>query len=837
MRPNDDGRPEPDGGDPAGAAGAAPTDNELHRLCAESAPYGILIHDLEGRILLFNRPLEAITGYARSEIADIAAWCERMYPDPAYRALVAREGAARLSEKGVRVREAMITSRDGRKRLCRFNSILLPQPRLRLVYIRDIHEPAAAAGASFPAHPLADGLPSESMSPSFTWQRADGEYRLAGYNRAAEKLAGPGLSACLAESAAVLYGARPDLVEDLRRCFAAQGVIRRRCTHGFGHVETPGTYEATFRFLPPDSVILRLEDLSELRRAEDRLHESERKFTEFADLLPEIVFETDAEGRILFVNRSGMSIMGVDAANPQTAPNAFAFIHPDEQARAAENFRRAASGEDIGLNEYRLLRANGAEFPALIRSNPILRDGKPAGLRGFILDITERKRAEEALRASEAKFSLAFRAGAVGFVITTFDGGRVVDANPAYCRLMGFAREELIGRSVSELRCWADPADARRLRRLLEEHGATQNFEYRFRRQDGEIRIGRLSASLIALEGERCIFSEAVDFTDMNQMVEQLRASEQRFSRAFHAGAGAFAIVTLETGRFVDINAGVCEMTGYSREQLLGQSIYRIKIWADPRDRRRLVRRLLAEGVVRNFDFRFRRKSGERRTGLISAALIELGGERCMISGAVDLTERHEAEEALIRARDELERRVKERTADLMKVNRKLEQQIAHRERVEKDLRQKEKQLKRKTADLLEVNAALKVLLRRREEDRREVAERIRAHLGELVMPYIEKLRRTAVSPKHKAHLGIIERNLRDLAAPRTRGITDKLQNLTPSEIQVANLIRLDKSSKEIAGILNVSVKTVEYHRYSLRRKLGLIKKPVNLRAFLKALK
>lgn len=690
---------------------AAPAVHELHRLCVEEAPYGIMTHDPQGRIFLFNPLLEELTGFSRSEIPDVSSWIENLYPDPDYRALVLRARSIPTNEESIRTREAMITRKDGRLRMFRFISSALPGG-FRLVYMRDIHESTVTPDAPLRAHQFSGDISAEASAPTFTYQRVGDDFHLIGYNQSAESLGGSDLPRCLAAKAADLYSTRPDILADIRRCLSARGLIRRRCTHPPMNSEPDRIFEATFRYRPPDSVVLRLEDLTPLRRVEEKLNESERKFIEFADLLPEIVFETDLEGRILFINRSGPALLGVGREQLLAKENPFSFVSPEDRPRAAANFRRVIGGEDLGPNEYRLMRADGSCFPALIRSGLILKDGRPAGARGFIIDVSDRKRAEEALRISERKFSTAF-----------------------------------------------------------------------------------------------------------------------------HAGAGAFAIATLRTGRFIDLNAGVCEMTGYSRKELLGESIYRLKIWADPADRHRLAQLLFEEGIVRSFDFRFRRKSGELRSGLISAALIELDGERCMISEAVDLTERHQAEAALQRAHDELEQRVQERTRELLKTNLKLEQQIERRRKVEEDLRAKEKQLKRKSADLLEVNSALKLLLRKREEDRREVEERISSHLNERVVPLLEKLKRGPQSPRQKVQLGVIEQNLRGLAAPFNPGITDKLYSFTPSEIQVANFIKLDKSNKEIAADLDVSVKTIEYHRYSIRRKLGLINKPINLRSFLKAMK
>jgi DNA-binding CsgD family transcriptional regulator len=222
---------------------------------------------------------------------------------------------------------------------------------------------------------------------------------------------------------------------------------------------------------------------------------------------------------------------------------------------------------------------------------------------------------------------------------------------------------------------------------------------------------------------------------------------------------------------------------------------------------------------------------------LFSARLIDFNGERCLLSTVSDVTELHKAEEELKRSHEQLEQRVAERTAELTAANERLTQQIQRRQEVEAKLRAQEAQLKRKTGDLQEMNAALKVLLKRREEDQNEIMEKIGAHLKHMVLPYIEKLKTAKLPPRPMAYVATLESSLKDIAAPFAKSLSDNLYNLTPTEIQVAGLIKVDKSTKEIAAALSLSPKTVEFHRYNIRRKLGLGKKRLNLQSFLKTMK
>jgi DNA-binding NarL/FixJ family response regulator len=158
---------------------------------------------------------------------------------------------------------------------------------------------------------------------------------------------------------------------------------------------------------------------------------------------------------------------------------------------------------------------------------------------------------------------------------------------------------------------------------------------------------------------------------------------------------------------------------------------------------------------------------------------------------------------------------------------------ITERKRAEKALRRRERELELKTASLEEANAALKVLLKRREEDKRELEEKVLSNVKELIVPYVEKMKKSPMDARQMALLGIIESHLADIVAPFLHKLSSKYSTLTPKEIQVAALVKEGKTTKEIAGLLVSGTDAIEFHRKSLRRKLGLTNTKANLRSYL----
>jgi DNA-binding CsgD family transcriptional regulator/PAS domain-containing protein len=154
----------------------------------------------------------------------------------------------------------------------------------------------------------------------------------------------------------------------------------------------------------------------------------------------------------------------------------------------------------------------------------------------------------------------------------------------------------------------------------------------------------------------------------------------------------------------------------------------------------------------------------------------------------------------------------------------------------EEALRKREQELELKTKNLAETNTALKVLLKQREGDRLELEQRVLSNIRELVLPYIDKIKRAKLEPREKGIAEIIESHLNDLVSPFLQRLSTVKSVLTPQEIQVAALVKEGRTSKEIGEILGVSDTTINFHRKNLRRKLGLSNTQTNLRTHLLSL-
>jgi PAS domain S-box-containing protein len=322
-----------------------------------------------------------------------------------------------------------------------------------------------------------------------------------------------------------------------------------------------------------------------------------------------------------------------------------------------------------------------------------------------------------------------------------------------------------------------------------------------------------------------------LDITDQKKMELALRESQQRY-RALVETTSDLIWEVDENATYTYCGPKVKDILGYSPDQVLGRTPFDFML--DDEAKRvvgffqEIINRRKAFAGLENVN---RHKAGHEVVLETSGVpLFDDNGKFVGFRGINrDITKRKRAESALEKLNEELERRVEKRTVELMETNRQLKKEIDERNQVEDELRVK-------TRDLEELNTALKVLLKKRDEDKLELEEKIAGNVKELIFPYLEKLKRGNFGEREKAFLEIVESNLEAIISPFARTLSSKFIRLTPAEIQVANLVKLGKTSKEIATLGNLSFKTIEFHRDNVRTKLGIKNKKINLRTHLLSL-
>ena len=307
----------------------------------------------------------------------------------------------------------------------------------------------------------------------------------------------------------------------------------------------------------------------------------------------------------------------------------------------------------------------------------------------------------------------------------------------------------------------------------------------------------------------------ARDITARKQAEEALRRSEEKHHVLLESiSDGVFQLDA--SGRFVYMNRSGLQRTGLTEENL---HAFRFRDMVTPEERKK-VRAYLENALkgreVPPFELKYVNRKGQ--TIYVEIRYRPVFEDRTVV-GVVgisrDITDRKEAEALILNAKDRLEQMVDMRT---------------------KELEDKTEQLALRTRNLEEMNTALNVLLKKIENDKKEIENNIRANLQESLFPHLENLKNRNLNNEQKACIAVMEEAVNAIATPFVKDLRLKHSNLSSKEIQVCSLIKEGRTTKEIATILNVSVKAVEFHRYNIRKKLRLTRNKSSLSAYLSQL-
>jgi PAS domain S-box-containing protein len=514
------------------------------------------------------------------------------------------------------------------------------------------------------------------------------------------------------------------------------------------------------------------------------------------------VFLTIPNGMILAANPAACAMFGMTEEEIRRNGREGLIDPSDSRHDEALNEPLRAGNLHCELNYF---RKDGTRFTAEVSS--VIVDG---GRKAFVIlrDITDRKRAEDTVNASEEKYRSFFENSFDAIFLTDPEGGAIFAANPEASRIFGYTEEEFrrLGRSGI-----LDCADPRSQQFLYEQSlGGKARGEMVHIRKDGSKFPTEVSSTTFQDKNgrQRCI-TIVRDISARKRDEQALRKSEGNYRLLFDNMLHGFSYCKMifqdkepVDFQYINVNRAFEELTGL--KDVIGNNVTSIipGIRESNPELFEIYGRVALTGLTEKFET-YLPELG--RWFMVSVYSFEKGS---FVSVFDNVTVRKEAESALKHANEELEKRVEDRTSEL----------------------------KIKSANLEEVNTALRVLLDRREEDRRELEEAIAGNLKGLILPYIEKLQRTRLSADQSTYLTILKTHLQEIESRFLRKLALQHIGLTPTEMQVAVLIREGKETKDIAEILQASVKGVEFHRSNLRRKLNIKNKKENLRSHLIAL-
>ena len=452
-----------------------------------------------------------------------------------------------------------------------------------------------------------------------------------------------------------------------------------------------------------------------------------------------------------------------------------------------------------------------------------------------INDITDPKRATTAMHQNEQRYRTLMEVTS-DWIWEVGPDGRYTFSNRAVADILGYPPEEVLGRTPFD---FMPPAEAAKITRVfgaiaaarrpfsgleninlhksgrkvvLETGGAPvfdEKGEFRgfrgidrdvtaHKKLEEELRKARngleknVKKTALEIEARQNILQQEINIR--KQIQAELAHSEHQFQSLVETLNEGFGIVDAE-GRLTYVNAKLADMLGYARKEMVGK---KTSCFMDERNRRLHKKQMgmRQKGIETPYEIQFTTKDGSAITTIVSPRARFDANGRFQGSFAV--------------------------TTD-----------ISALKSAEKNLRRREQQLREKTMRLQEMNTALEVLLRKREQDKTIIQKRILINLRRLVAPYLDSLGDTRLSERQRFLVDTLKSNLTEVMSPFSERLSSDQIDLTKTELEIANLVRLGKTTTQIATALNISYKTAETHRWRIRKKLGLTHKKANLMSYL----
>ena len=400
-----------------------------------------------------------------------------------------------------------------------------------------------------------------------------------------------------------------------------------------------------------ETILVIADDITDLKLAQELLLDNEERYRQFFNEDLSGNFVSTPEGKILMCNPSFARIFGFDSVEDalQSDPSLLyenkgrnLYLRLLKERKKLENFHEEMKRKD-GSTVYVVSNIRG-EFDA---------HGHLVRIHGYVLDETDRIRAEEGLRQSMEQFRKLFEEGPVGMAVLSTDLN-LIRANAALCSLLGYSEQELKERGIQGITHPDDMmTDLERAQRLFRGEIPSYQIEKRYIKKTGEIIWGFLTASLVRDETGKILYGIGIveDVTEEKVATEHLRGSEEKYRSLFEDSKDVIFIST-PGGKFLDINQAGVELFGYtSKEELLEADIAH-DLYLDAEDRAAMIKLLAERGFIKDYEVKGKRKDGKRLIVLETTTILRnKHGEAVTYRGILrDVTEQRGLEEQLRQA-------------------------------------------------------------------------------------------------------------------------------------------------------------------------------------------
>ena len=372
----------------------------------------------------------------------------------------------------------------------------------------------------------------------------------------------------------------------------------------------------------------------------EELKNSEERLRTLIENARDVIYTLSEEGTITSLNPAFETYTGWSPTE-WIGKSLQSIVHPDDWPAELEFLESMLRGEMPSLHEVRVRTKSGGYIVVESRVTPQFKDGKFVGVLGVSRDITDRKKTEEALRIKDS--AIASSINAIG--ITDLED-TVTYVNDSFLRLWGYDDvEEVLGRPSVEF--WRDRDAAEAIAHTIHESRGWVG-EVAAKRKDGTSFDVQVAGSMVTDEAGKpiCGMGSFVDITERKQAEAALRENELKFRSLFDLSPQPVVLTELNTGILLDANKRFCEVTQYTRENMLGNTVTDLGLWSEE-ERGKFVDELIQTGEINGINVRFKAKDGTILDVLLFAKTIQLGGKGLIFSTFVDFAKQRRLEARL----------------------------------------------------------------------------------------------------------------------------------------------------------------------------------------------
>ncbi|WP_371261934.1 EAL domain-containing protein [Pseudomonas sp. ML96] len=385
-----------------------------------------------------------------------------------------------------------------------------------------------------------------------------------------------------------------------------------------------------------------IREITEQQEQEQALRDSQERLTLALDSANLGTWDWHIPSGMLYGSARAATLHGL-IAEPFHGEFSGFFQHVPEEDRAImrKAYRDAVDGVQRDYQVTYRARLESGEMRYLESTAKLYRDGQgePLRMAGILMDITERVQREQRLAASEEKFVTLFQASPDPICVTRIRDGMFIEVNPSFCQTFGWQPEEIVGHSSAELSFWADTQQREQLFNKLTEQQGLSNEEARYRTKDGHELTCVVSSRFIRVDRQLCITTTFRDITERQSAEAALKASQEKFAKAFHSSPDAITITERDSGRYIEVNEGFCRLTGYRPDEVIGRSAHELNVWAHPEERARMVELVRSEGRAHHLEMHGQHRDGSIKLVEVSVEPIELNNTPCLLLNARDISE------------------------------------------------------------------------------------------------------------------------------------------------------------------------------------------------------